>query len=216
MVTGPDSNLYYDYIKDDYQNINKYLELYDVFQDDPWYTIFEYLEGSKYDFKFIYLNREKNSWLRSIQRFYGEHRYNISIRRHFYGHSNTLENPDLYLNKYAQHEERVKTFFKNRENFISIDVRNASDTLRLQQFLNLPARYSEFPWAYKTPVTTAERKRKKTNDFIKGYFGLNGLVKPHLKRLLGRAKYIQLRTWIRHNRARFKSWKTKTGFYLKI
>ncbi|WP_040278196.1 sulfotransferase [Psychroserpens damuponensis] len=209
LVTGPDTNLYYDYMNNDFENIDECIDKYDVFQDDPWYEIFEYIDSKVSNAKFIYLSREENSWLDSVQRFYGEDRYNNIIRRHFYGDPNSLDKPELYLEKYKSHQKRVFKYFEDKTNFIKVDVRNHEDAIKLQKFLGLKIRYKKFPIANKTPNSFKEKQIKSAQLSVKGYFGLNKLVKFFLRNLFDYNKYIEIRSKIRYKRSLFKRFKTK-------
>ncbi len=204
MVTGPDISLYYEYMINNLENIDKYFEQYDVFQDDPWYDIFEYLNVKEYNTKFIYLIRNKDSWLKSVQTFYGADRYNNKVRRHFYGDPNALEHPKLYLEKFMAHEHRVFEYFKNQENFIKVDVRKPEDAIALQVFLGLPIKFKKFPFVNKTPKSSKEYRIKNIGLFFKGYFGLNVLVKNLIQKIFGYSRYIEIRSKIRYKRAQFK------------
>lgn len=207
LVTGPDTNLYYDYLDDNFLNIDKYLKKYDAFQDDPWYEIFEYIDTKHYDMKFVFLNREEESWLKSIQGFYKTNNYNNRVRKYFYGHENTLEYPEIYLEKYRKHNKRVMKYFQNKTNFIVIDVKKDEDAIRLQEFLGFPIRFKKFPWINKTPKTVKEKRFKKLSVYIRGYFGLNVFVKRFLNKYLDEERYIALRSNIRYNRALFRKFK---------
>ena len=85
LVTGPDTNLYYDSMKGDYATIDYFLKKYDAFQDDPWYKIYPYIKEKYSSAKFVFLERSPSSWLESVQAFYGADRYNNKVRHDFYG-----------------------------------------------------------------------------------------------------------------------------------
>ncbi len=207
LVTGPDTNLYYDYMNENFENIDEFIDNYDAFQDDPWYNIFEYIDAKIKDVKFIYLWRDEKSWLKSVQRFYGTDRYNNKVRRHFYGDPDSLKNPELYLKKFKSHEQRVLDYFEGKKNFIKIDVRNPDDAIALQKFLRLPQRYTKFPLANKFPTTQKEEQIKNTRLLIKGYFGLNKVFKFILRKTFGFSRYVEIRSKIRYQRALFKKFK---------
>lgn len=210
LVTGPDTNLYYDLINNKYEQIDSFLDKFDVFQDDPWYDIFEYVDSKFNQAKFIYLIRDENFWLKSMQNFYGKWNYNNKVRTHFYGNCNTLDHPELYRKKYRSHEKRVYEYFEGKENFIEIDVRIPEDAERLQKFLGLENRFKNFPHLNKTPKNNFERRIKRFKLFVRGYFGLSRLLKVILIKTLSRENYLELRNNIRYNRSILK--KTKIRF----
>ena len=197
LVTGPDTHLFIQAINNDYMEIDRFLDRYDAFQDDPWYMIYPYLYKKFPSAKFIFLERNENKWIKSVQNFYGENKYNNAIRRHFYGDANTISNKDTYLKKYRLHEQQVKNYFKSRGNFISISISNNEDAIKLQKFLGEPVRFTSFPHKNKAPKTKLERKEKRLKMLLKGGFGLKGFIKKQLKFFLGYQNFIKFRTQIR-------------------
>jgi len=204
LVTGPDTNLYYDVMQGKYENVDSFLSKYDAFQDDPWYKIYPYTSERYPNAKFIFLEREETSWLESVQKFYGSDRFNNKVRHDFYGATNTIANGKMYIDKYRSHREDVFRFFESADNFISIDVRKDADAIRLQDFLGLSVKFSHFPHANKTPMTKAEVDAAKKKRYIRSYFGLNKVVKKVLKAVFGYERYIAMRSAIRLRRAKFR------------
>lgn len=111
LVTGPDTHLFYEVGAENFNTVDVFLERYEVFQDDPWYLLYPYILEKYPNSKFIFLEREAQSWLSSMQRFYGTDRYNNKVRRLFYGNANTLEHADSYLKKYTSHNMAVFDYF---------------------------------------------------------------------------------------------------------
>lgn len=204
LVTGPDTHLVAEIENNNFKEINNFLEKYDVFQDDPWYMIYPYLYTKFPNAKFILLERCESDWIDSVQRFYGEDRYNNAVRRKFYGNANTIQNKKEYLQKYRSHNKEVKNFFSNKENFISISIANDKDAIRLQKFLNFKIKFTSFPHKNKTPNTIKEVKQRKIKNKLKNGFGLKQFIKKNLKKRLGYKRYIQIRTTIRYYRTKFK------------
>lgn len=202
LVTGPDTQLFMPARNNDFEEIDKFLELYDVFQDDPWYMIYPYLHKKYPNAKFIFLERNENEWIKSVQNFYERDKYNNSIRRRFYGSADTILNKDLYLKKYRLHNQQVKEYFKSQDNYISISISNNEDVIRLQKFLGEPIRFNTFPHKNKAPRSTLERNGKKIRMLVQGGFGLKRFIKKQLEKSLGHQKYIDLRTKIRLVKAR--------------
>src|SRR5690554_614367 len=191
MVTGPDTHLFKPMLQGNYEEIDVFLNQYEVFQDDPWYMIYPYLFQKFPNATFIYLEREENSWIQSVQRFYGKDRYNNTIRRYFYGSADTISNKDAYLKKYRDHNKEVKDFFNAKGNFITISITNDKDAIRLQKFLGEPIRFQSFPHKNKSPRTNKEKKNKQFKKLIKGGFGLKLIIKTQLQKILGYDEYIE-------------------------
>lgn len=209
LVTGPDTHLVAQIEKNNFREVNRFLDAYDVFQDDPWYMIYPYLYRKFPRAKFILLERNESDWIKSVQSFYGVDRYNNAVRRKFYGSANTLKYEKEYLHKYRSHTNEVKEFFKNNDNFISISIANDDDAVKLQQFLNLRLQFTSFPHKNKTPKTNKELKRRRVKNKIKDGFGLKRFIKKNLKKRLGYKNYIQLRTTIRYYRTKARRFLVK-------
>ena len=210
LVTGPDTHLVAQIENDNFKEVDRLLTTYDVFQDDPWYMIYPYLYQKYPEARFILLERNKLEWIKSVQRFYGEDNYNNAVRRKFYGSANTIQNEEAYLSKFTKHNEEVKDFFSNEDNFISISIANDADVIKLQKFLNKPIKFKSFPHKNKTPKTKSEKKNKQIIMLLKGGFGLKTFIKKELKAILGYHNFIKLRTQIR-----FFNSKTRR-FFLKL
>ena len=202
LVTGPDTQLFRPAINNDYYEVDKFLQQYDAFQDDPWYMLYPYLHTKYPNAKFIFLERSENEWIDSVQNFYGRDRYNNRIRKYFYGSADTILNKDLYLEKYRRHNIEVKKYFKNRNNFISISISNNEDVVKLQRFLGAPIKFTSFPHKNKAPKSKKEIIKKKTKKIIQGGFGFKNLIKNSLANSLGHEKFIRLRTIIRLAKAK--------------
>lgn len=172
LVTGPDTHLFEKAWVENYEEIDEFLRKFDAFQDDPWYMLYPYVYKKYPDAKFIFLKRELNSWIESIQNFYGRDQYNNKVRRLFYGNANTLENRDLYISKYNEHNKNVRHFFENNPNYIEIDVKEPSDVLKLQVFLGERIKFHRFPHKNKAPKNKNEKIKKNLRTFFVSWFGL--------------------------------------------
>lgn len=204
LVTGPDTHLFMPALNHDFNEVDRFLKQYDVFQDDPWYMIYPYLYEKFPNAKFVFLERDESSWIRSVQNFYGRDKYNNAIRRVFYGSADTISNKEDYLRKYRLHNREVKEFFGTMNNFISISIADENDAIRLQKFLSEPIRFKTFPHKNKAPKSRGEAIKKKTKFLIYGWFGLKPIFKKQLYKYLGRDKFILLRTKTRLLRSKVR------------
>lgn len=204
LVTGPDTHLFTPALNNDYKEIDKFIKCYDVFQDDPWYMIYPYLYKNFPNAKFIFLERDETSWIKSVQNFYGRDKYNNANRRRFYGDADTISNKTDYLKKYRFHNQQVKDYFKSRDNFISISISNNSDAIKLQKFLGEPIRFKSFPHKNRTPKNIREKRNRKFIFMIKGGFGMKFIFKKQLQYILGYDNFIRFRTQIRLFKSKFR------------
>jgi effector-binding domain-containing protein len=204
LVTGPDTHLFEKALNSDFVEINKFLEKYDVFQDDPWYLIYPYLDEKFKNAKFIFLKRDINEWINSVQKFYKEDQFNNKVRLLFYGKANTIKYKGLYLKKYKEHNKSVKEYFKDRKNFIEIDVSKDDDAYRLQLFLKKEIKFNKFPKKNARPTSKKDFYKKKIINFLKNWFGMKFLVKLLFKKSLSKESYLDLRTRTRFMRAKLR------------
>lgn len=202
LVTGPDGNLYTDLRCGDLTGIDAALARFDVFQDDPWYDLYAYIDKKYPNSQFVYLERDTDEWLGSVQRFYGRDRYNNKIRNDLYGSADPIGNPDLYLKKYNDHRETVFDFFKGRNNFLVIDIKKKEDLKRLTDFLEIGFVREDFPHKNKSELTVRQKHLKSLKFMFYGLFGFKKWVKSVLKKLLGYSNYVRIRSEIRYHRAR--------------
>lgn len=209
LVTGPDTHLFEDAINKNYKEIDLFLNKFDAFQDDPWYMIYPYLFEKYPNAKFVFLIRETNEWIESVQRFYGKNKYNNKIRRFFYGHADTINYKDLYVSKYEQHNKRVRDYFLEKENFLEIDIKKNSDAEKLQYFLGEKVRYTKFPKRNITPRTNFQRFERNFKMFVKGWFGFKKIVKTLIQMTLSKNDYLSVRTKIRFYKAKFRVFRNK-------
>lgn len=61
-----------------------------------------------------------------------------------------LYNKELMIHQYQLHNEGVRNFFKDKNNFIELDVSDADAYIRLARFLDKKPLYAEFPHVNKT------------------------------------------------------------------
>lgn len=202
LVTGPDTHLFIPAIQKDYDEIDRFLNRYDAFQDDPWYLIYPYLERQHPTAKFVFLERDENSWIKSVQNFYDRDRYNNSVRRVFYGNADTIASKNLYLDKYRSHKKEVFDYFKNRENFISISIAENNDAIRLQNFLGEPVRFKSFPHKNRAPTKKNDTIKKGFRFMVYDGLGFKQFAKRQLFRILGPDEFILFRSKIRFIKAK--------------
>lgn len=213
VVTVAEPHLFHDAVEKRFEKIDAFLEKYDAFQDDPWYLVYPYVYRKFPDAKFIFLEREEAQWLKSVQHFYGEDRYNEKVRDIFYGSADSLKNPEMYLSRYRKHRKEVFNFFRGKKNFISISLTNHDDVSRLLAFLGEKVEFHQFPHYKKRPVAKREKLQLRIRHLLASFFGLNRLVKKMMIKKMGSEAFIQKRNEIRLFRAR---WRAKRKKYLKL
>ncbi len=163
-----------DYAKGDFNNIIRYCKTADAFQDAPFSWPFTWLILTQHfpNAKFILSTREQETWYHSISSFHtklfsstnstpsledlknASYRYKGFVWEVFQSVWKTPEddlyNKDMMILNYRRHNEDILHFFKNKDNFIHIDVSNEKDYIKLCSFLNKQPKSSSFPHLNKT------------------------------------------------------------------
>ncbi len=163
-----------DYAKSNWKPIIDFCKTADAFQDVPfsspytWLILHEHYPESK----FILTTRDAEKWYQSITSFHtklfsknsnpptSEDLKNATYRYKGYiwdenravwnTPENELYNKKLLIDQYELHNKVVRNFFRNKSNFLDIDISEADSYNKLCGFLNKKPLYSEFPHINKT------------------------------------------------------------------
>ena len=134
-------------------------ELADVVSDAPCFSDFEQLDRLFPGSTFIYLQRELSQWIPSMQRLLTKMEphlipksghFNPVLKRSFseifaFSQHNLLSEQHL-TDCYISHQLHVRNYFKGRNDFIEINLSEASSFTTLFSFLGLPFEEDqEFP-----------------------------------------------------------------------
>lgn len=123
----------------------KYVPLFDAFQDNPWPILYRHLDRRYPGSKFILTVRDPNSWLHSILKHCGSR--STPMREWIYGHGNPRGHEREYLSRYVRHNEEVRQDFAGREgkDFLVMDLPGGDGWDRLCPFLGHEMVDREFP-----------------------------------------------------------------------
>jgi hypothetical protein len=121
--------------------------------DLPAAIYFKELDKKFPDSKFIYTIRDKESWIKSMENHFTKH---VSVnswlkenRIKMYGSIDF--NKELCLQAYDSHDQNVREYFQNREDFLIINICGGEGWRKLSAFLNIQADTTlEFPHKRKT------------------------------------------------------------------
>lgn len=135
-------------------------ELADVISDAPCFSDYRQLDQIFPGSKFVYLERNVNDWVLSIQRLLYKMRANLDpqtghfnpiLKRSFYkvfgllSEEHSFETERL-LSCYQSHRDEVLEYFSGRDDFLRIDIGNSNSLQSLLGFLELKdVEASEFP-----------------------------------------------------------------------
>lgn len=109
---------------------------FDAFEDLPWPVVYKQMRAFYPRSKFILtVRRSEDVWLESITR----HIRNRWIGHYLvYGAYMPREHPKRYLDKYREHNESVRSFFKDSPNFLEMCFEDGSGWEELCRFLGIP------------------------------------------------------------------------------
>ena len=128
---------------------------YDAVQDMPWPLIFRELDGAFPGSKFILLEREEESWFRSIAGHFGEQP--DAMQELIYGADAgaPLGNKARYLEVYERHNEAVRAYFAERpQDFLVMNLQNGDGWNELGRFLGVAVPDGPF-----VKTNTAQQRR---------------------------------------------------------
>lgn len=167
-------NLLKNYIKRDFRPIRKFCLSYNAFQDIPFSLpyLYIYLDQAFPNSKFILTTRDSSEqWYNSLVKFHAKmfscesiatahelknanYRYQGFIyqfmKEVFNTHDDCIYEKDLLTKTYEKHNFDAENYFKNKSNFIKVNLSNNYDFDLLCNFLQLKPNYKSFPWKNKT------------------------------------------------------------------
>ena len=148
-VTGPDGVKDPDISQNVYRMADQLIKEYDAFQDNPWPIIYEYLDQSYPQSRFILTIRDSDAWLQSALRYFGTKK--TPMREWIYGAGSPVGNEDVYLARYEQHNQEVLEYFKHRQDdLLVMDFAKGDGWEKLCRFLKVDTPSMAFPHVNRT------------------------------------------------------------------
>ena len=128
-----------------------YLMNFDAAQDLPYALQYKELDKSFPNSKFILTTRkDEETWYKS-KMYHGLRgepvhiRNKVMINLMVYGKPAALTDKIRFMNKYNEHNERVREYFKNKDNFLEICWEKGDTYETVYKFLGLKEPYPEIP-----------------------------------------------------------------------
>ena len=129
--------------------LDRLVQEFDFFSDNPWPLLYRYLDESYPGSRFILTRRNVDAWINSLLTYVGTE---ITLmRKLIYGYGNPRNHITRYRKVYIKHNNDVIEYFRNRDDLLVIDI-ESDDLLiaaSLRKFLGLEIRDVEFPTANK-------------------------------------------------------------------
>src|SRR5690606_38030735 len=162
------------YNSNEWNKIIKFCKSAQAFQDAPfsWPYTWLFLYKAYPKAKFILTIREEEAWYNSITKFHtklfskenkvptkqelmeANYRYKGFIREVnravWKTPEDDLYNKELLLKNYRSHNESILHFFKNKPNFLCIDVSKEDSYVKLAEFIGRYPLHDKFPHLNKT------------------------------------------------------------------
>jgi len=134
-------------------------EIADVISDAPCFCDYQQLDKLFPNSKFVYLDREFEHWLPSIQMLLGKMMDNLDqttghfnpiLKRSFHNTFALLKTSEPLNSRhlkacYLRHQKEVFNYFSSRDDFLHINVSQASSLSKLSQFLGINSEEKTFP-----------------------------------------------------------------------
>ena len=130
-----------------YKLTDKIVPLYDAFQDEPWPVLYEYLD-SNYNGKFILTTRPEEDWITSLLNHCCK--LETPFREWIYGYPNPRGHEQVYIDRYNKHNNDVRKYFKDREDFLELRITEGEGYEKLCPFLGHETINEKFPHENKT------------------------------------------------------------------
>lgn len=182
-VTGPNGTNDPEIEKNVRRKAFALVDKYDAFQDNPWPLLFKELDEKFPGNLFVLTLRDEDAWIKSVVRHFGKK--DSPLFRWVYGVGNPLENEEIYLNRYKQHNKDVIQYFRNRpEDLLIVDFSKNNGWEELCRFLQCDIPNKPFPHANK--AVDRERKNSGLLGFIKklkrhsGYYFVRNAIKNYI------------------------------------
>lgn len=130
--------------KGDLSELKKVAELFDAFQDAPWFLFYKEFDQLYPGSKFILTLRNGDSWWKSFQNYFGEE--NKPLFNYIYGFDNPIGHEKAFVDRFERHNREVIEYFKDRlDDLLVVDVSEESALEKISAFLSKPASYIDMP-----------------------------------------------------------------------
>lgn len=144
-----DPKLYDCYLNNNYEPIYNAIYKYDSFDDGPWHDIdFRILDKKYPDSKFIILERDDASWIKSLE-YHTSPKYNVNKIKDQYLNYDWINNRDLVIKEKIEWKNNkyklIKQYFKDRpDDLLVMNIKDGWEPIC--NFLKIPIPNIDFPF----------------------------------------------------------------------
>ena len=121
--------------KDVDDRIKQILNNYDAVQDMPWPLYYKELYDLYPNAKYILTYRDPDSWIKSVIKYFAS--IKIPVHKKIYGVPCAEGYEDIYLAYYKKLNNEIITFFKNKSNFLFMEMNKNFNYETLNDFLEI-------------------------------------------------------------------------------
>jgi hypothetical protein len=156
--------------KGDFSDIKHFSEMFNAFQDAPWFLFYKEFDNWYPGSKFILTIRDSRSWLKNFLKYSGK--VSKPLFKYFYGFENPIGHEKIFVERFEEHNREVIEYFKDRpKDLLVIDVREDNVINKISTFLRKRTSFKTMPpdkIIYRAPIingnTSSERiPTQKTN-----------------------------------------------------
>lgn len=104
-----------------YTELDNLINKFDAFSDQPFCYLYEYLDSKYPNSLFIYIHRDPEEWYNSIN---NHDKGYSNMRKLIYGYGSASKNKEKYIYLYKSHQKEVSNYFKDKKNFIKLNLDN--------------------------------------------------------------------------------------------
>lgn len=135
--------------------LNREFDNYNAFADTPIARFYKELDQLYPNSKFIYTKRDKDSWLKSCEKFFFKSRFDgwywSQLHLDIYG-INCFDK-ELFSQAYDKHESDVMTYFKDRQtDLLVLEITKGEGWSKLCDFLDKDIPQKPFPHLHKSII----------------------------------------------------------------
>ena len=159
-----DEDFYSDLKRGDLSELKEMSELFDGFQDIPWFLFYKEFDQWYPGSKFILTTRNSQSWWTSFMNCFIN--VTIPLFDYIYGQKNPAGHKKIFVDRYNKHNQDVKEYFKNRqEDLLIIDIGEKDSIQNICNFLGKSSNYKNMP--HKNAQLNKSKKGEIINIFNK-------------------------------------------------
>jgi len=151
--TGWDQRLYDEVKAGMFENALAFAEKFDAFRDGPWHEedLYKALDRRFPNSKFILLERDDESWLRSLENFFSPGKNWGNVNEKYLIRDFAEKKQELLAFKHNRYRD-VKEYFRNRpDDLLVMNICAGEGWEKLCPFLGMPFPKVKFPHEFKTP-----------------------------------------------------------------